>query len=67
MPRRPDDPEPRSEAPIDWRCDGCDKLLGRMLGDRLHIRSGRGDEYLVSPPATATCRGCGRLNALDPT
>ena len=49
----------------DWRCHRCDKLLGRVAGERLHIRTGR-FEYRVAMPATTTCHGCGALNELFP-
>ena len=31
----------------------------------MHLRSERGHEYIVSLPATATCRGCNSLNRID--
>jgi ribosomal protein S27E len=46
----------------EWRCSRCGKLLAVRRGGRLHIRIARGHEYLVSPPVTGTCRGCGTLN-----
>lgn len=51
----------------DWRCPRCAKLLGRWRADRLHLRHGRNHEYIVSLPATATCRGCGTLSELTGT
>ncbi|MBB1493238.1 hypothetical protein H5395_17425 [Paracoccus sp. MC1854] len=46
----------------DWRCTGCGKLLGIRRDGLMHLSFARGHEYLVSYPATATCRGCGTLN-----
>ena len=46
----------------DWRCRGCGKLLGIRRDGLMHLSFARGHEYLVSCPATATCRGCGTLN-----
>ena len=51
----------------DWRCSNCDRLLGRHEGERIHLKMDRAHEYLVSLPATATCRGCGALNELRRT
>ena len=48
----------------EWRCGKCGKLMGVHNGARLHIRYAKGHEYLVSVPATGTCRGCGTLNEL---
>lgn len=48
----------------DWRCKRCRRLLGVCQGDRVHVRFGRGHEYLVGRPVTATCRNCGTLNEL---
>ena len=48
----------------EWRCERCEKLLGVLNGGRIHIRFGRGHEYLVSFPATGVCRGCGTLNEI---
>lgn len=46
----------------EWRCQRCDKLLGVLEGGRVHVRFGRGHEYLVGLPATAVCRSCRTLN-----
>lgn len=46
----------------DWRCSCCGKLLGVRRDGLMHLRFQRGHEYLVSYPATATCRDCGVLN-----
>ena len=46
----------------DWRCTGCDKLLGVSRDGRMHLRFARGHEYFVGFPVVATCRGCGTLN-----
>lgn len=48
----------------EWRCTHCEKLLGMIEGDRLHIRFARGHEYLVGLPTTSVCRSCGGLNEL---
>lgn len=48
----------------DWRCPCCDKLLGRRRGDRLHLRHARNHEYLVSLPASASCRSCGTMSEI---
>lgn len=59
---------PANGSSIEWRCTCCAKLLGIRRGGRMHLRFARGHEYLVSLPATATCRGCGALNrAIAPT
>ncbi|MDK8871734.1 hypothetical protein [Paracoccus sp. SSJ] len=46
----------------DWRCNSCGKLLGIRRDGLMHLSFARGHEYLVSYPATATCRRCGALN-----
>ena len=51
-----------SRGSTEWRCVCCGKLLGVCRDGRMHLRFARGHEYLVSLPATATCRGCGTLN-----
>lgn len=51
----------------DWRCMGCGKLLGVRRDGVMHLSFARGHEYLVSLPATATCRGCGTLNQATAT
>ena len=53
---------PANAGATEWRCTRCDKLLGVCRDGRMHLRFARGHEYLVSLPATATCRGCGTLN-----
>lgn len=45
-----------------WRCRACQALLGRVRGDRLHIKVRSCSEYFASLPCTATCRTCGALN-----
>lgn len=50
----------------EWRCKQCGKLLGKIEGDRLHVRFARKHEYLMGPPVTATCWGCGTLNEYSP-
>ena len=56
--------------PVDWRCTGCRRLLGRRLGEQLHIRlskaAGDSYDYIVSLPARATCRACGTANQMNP-
>lgn len=46
----------------EWRCRHCGKLLGMLRNGRLHLRFGRGHEYLVGFPATGVCRSCRTLN-----
>lgn len=48
----------------EWRCTGCDRLLGVFDGQRLHVRLGRSYEYLVGLPVTSVCRSCKRLNEI---
>lgn len=48
-----------------WRCRSCGKQMGLRFAGRLHIRFSRGHEYITALPATATCRGCKTLNALE--
>lgn len=48
----------------EWRCRCCNKLLGLLEGDRLHIRFARGHEYIVGVPATSVCRSCRTLNEI---
>lgn len=48
----------------EWRCARCGKLLAVVRGERLHIRIGRGHEYLVGFPVTSACRSCGTLNEI---
>ena len=45
-----------------WRCNRCRKLLGVIRGGRLHLRFGRGNEYVVAFPALGLCRRCLTLN-----
>ena len=51
-----------ADTSTDWRCSCCGKLLGIRRDGLMHLRFARGHEYLVSYPATATCRDCGVLN-----
>jgi phage FluMu protein Com len=53
---------PEGHLTSDWRCSGCGKLLGVRRDGRMHLRFGRGHEYLVGFPVVATCRGCRTLN-----
>jgi phage FluMu protein Com len=48
----------------EWRCTGCEKLLGIVTGGRLHIRFARGHQYVVGFPATSVCRTCHTVNEL---
>lgn len=50
------------DKPQNWRCTSCEKLLGIYTDGSMHLRFARGQEYLVSFPITAKCRGCGTLN-----
>lgn len=46
----------------EWRCDGCGRLLGRLLSaGRLHLQFGRHD-YIVTTPATSRCPTCRTFN-----
>ena len=56
--------KPVASADREWRCRRCDKLLGVVLDDRLHLRFARQHEYHAALPASCTCRGCGALNEL---
>jgi len=49
----------------EWRCKRCGKVLGRLVGGRLHIRFARGHQYIVGFPATSVCRSCRTLNELE--
>jgi phage FluMu protein Com len=49
----------------EWRCTGCQKLLGVVRDGRLQLRFARGYEYLVGFPATSVCCRCRTLNELD--
>jgi RNase P subunit RPR2 len=53
--------------PDEWRCSGCDRLLGVIRSGNLHVRFTRGHEYIAALPTTCTCRGCGTLSRLDRT
>ncbi len=46
----------------EWRCTGCDKLLGRRSGSVVLIQFARGHQYRAPRPVSAVCRGCGTLN-----
>lgn len=59
--RRTLDRTPRRSG-NDWRCCRCGALLGIPRDGLMHVSFARGHEYLVSFPATATCRRCGTLN-----
>lgn len=47
---------------VDWRCRVCGGLLGRVRGERLHIRMKGCSEYVATLPCSATCRRCTALN-----
>ena len=51
-----------ADMSADWRCSCCGKLLGIRRDGLMHLSFARGHEYLVSYPATATCRRCGAPN-----
>ena len=56
--------EPSSNAAGDqWRCDGCNKLLGVLRKGRLEVRASRMPAYEVGLPASARCL-CGYPNSL---
>ncbi|MBA2575532.1 MAG: hypothetical protein H0V05_02640 [Euzebyaceae bacterium] len=59
--------KPVASADREWRCRRCDKLLGLVLADRLHLRFARQHEYHAALPASCTCRSCGALNELNHT
>jgi hypothetical protein len=52
----------REPGARDWRCRCCRRLLGRIRGDRLHIKLKGFTEYAASLPCTATCRTCSAIN-----
>ena len=47
----------------EWRCNSCHRLLGVVRDGWLHLRFGRGNEYVVAFPALGLCRRCLTLNA----
>ena len=51
----------------EWRCRGCERLLGVIDGDRVEIRLARGHQYRVAMPVTGVCSNprCNTLNVLD--
>jgi len=49
----------------EWRCSECDKLLGKLKNNRLHIRLHREHQYITGLPATSVCRGCKTPNELS--
>ncbi len=53
-----------AHAMRDWRCQCCNRLLGRRGDGRVHLRTTRGTEYFAAYPLTAVCR-CGRLNEIN--
>lgn len=55
-------PTRAADSAADWNCSCCGKLLGIRRDGLMHLSFARGHEYLVSFPATATCRRCGTLN-----
>jgi hypothetical protein len=46
----------------DWRCQDCQRLLGKDNGAQMQIRR-KPLDYVVGFPVYATCPGCGALNA----
>lgn len=48
----------------EWRCMGCDKLLGILEGFRLSIRFARGHQYQAGLPVSCVCRSCRTLNEM---
>ena len=51
-------PPVRMISKRDWRCTRCFGLLGKRVGERVHLRTTRGAEYVAPLPITAVCR-CG--------
>lgn len=45
-----------------WLCRECQGQLGKIVGNRLHIRFSRGHEYFTALPASSRCRFCKTLN-----
>lgn len=56
-------PAPPAQG-ADWRCTGCNALLGRVCAGEVHIRIKRRHEYVAALPATCSCIGCGVLNRM---
>lgn len=46
----------------DWRCQDCQRLLGKDDGAQMRIRR-KPLDYVVGFPVYATCPNCGALNA----
>lgn len=46
-----------------WRCTRCGKLLGKRVGDRMHIRSANSSDYVASFPIEAKCCRCMAKNS----
>lgn len=46
----------------DWRCQDCQRLLGKHNGSQMQIRR-KPLDYVVGFPVYAICPGCGALNA----
>lgn len=49
----------------DWRCTGCNALLGKVGATDIHINFGRTPEFLAGLPASAVCPKCRTLNRTD--
>lgn len=50
--------------PIRWNCQRCGRLLAKVSGVVVHIRSARGQEYKARLPVECACRRCGAFNDL---
>ena len=48
----------------EWRCSECDKKLGTIENNRVHIRIRKEHQYIVSLPVVSVCR-CKALNELS--
>lgn len=48
--------------PINWNCQRCGRLLAKVSGEVVHIRSARGQEYKARLPVECACRRCGAFN-----
>jgi hypothetical protein len=46
---------------FEWRCTGCELVLGVGIQDRLYI-SYRGGQYATQLPVEAVCRRCDAYN-----
>jgi len=47
----------------DWRCNKCEKMLGKQQGNQLHIKIGDKHRYVVTGTVVSICPGCGASNS----